>query len=427
MKITVVGHTLEGITMASCLAEIGNNVYLSPMDENEFDDNLFEHSSMQDGGLHSVFKMQIDEKRLTVSSAINVKEYSSDLYIVTTIPEGNVTVSTLLDRLSKDSRCKGIIFTCSLPVGEIDKAMRQYHLPIAYIPEFIREGSALEDFRNLNTLTIGCENVELLKLIKELYRPFIQSRTSVQIMTIKEAEFSRFAISAMLATRVSFMNELANISDVLNIDIDAIKRALGSDPRIGEQYLNPGIGFGGRQLAKDLLLVSDLEDSQPDNIGLLNRVMLINERQKETLFRKVWRFFQGDIRGKTFAIWGGSFKPNSTKIHNAPILKLIEAFAHQDAILNIYDPGCREDLKIHIEENNLTSQIGICDGPYSALDGADALLIVTEWREFLVPDFDEIKQRLIQPLIFDGRNIYDPERMKERGYRYFAIGRGERT
>ena len=164
MKITVIGHTLEGITMASCLAEIGNNVYLSPMDENEFDDNLFEHSRMQDGGLHSFFKMQIEESRINVSSAINVEEYSSDLYIITTIPEGNVTVATLLDRLSKDNRCKGIIFSCSLPVGEIDKTIKQYHLPIAYIPEFIREGRALEDFRNLNTLTFGCENAELLKL-----------------------------------------------------------------------------------------------------------------------------------------------------------------------------------------------------------------------------------------------------------------------
>ncbi|PCJ50940.1 MAG: hypothetical protein COA74_00260 [Gammaproteobacteria bacterium] len=427
MKITVVGHTLEGITMASCLAEIGNSVYLTPMDKHEFNDNLFEHPSMQDGGLHSVFKTQIDEKRLKVSTAINVEEYSSDLYIVTTIPDDKVTVLSLLDELSEDKHCKGLIFTCSLPVGEIDKAMKQNHLPIAYIPEFIREGRALEDFRNLNTLTIGCENNELLKLINELYRPFIQSHTSVQIMTIKEAEFARFAISAMLATRVSFMNELANISDVLKIDIDAIKRALGSDPRIGEQYLNPGIGFGGRQLANDLLLVSDLEDSQPDNIGLISRVMKINERQKETLFRKVWRFFNGDIRGKTFAIWGGAFKPNSTKIHNAPILNLIEAFAHQDAILNIYDPGCSEELLKYLEEKSISNQIGISGCPYSALDGADALLIVTEWREFLVPDFEEIKQRLVQPLIFDGRNIYDPKRMKERGYRYFAIGRGERT
>jgi len=427
MKITVVGHTLEGITMASCLAEIGNNVYLSPMDELEFNDNLFEHPSMQDGGLHSVFKLQIDEKRLKVSGAINTREYSSDLYVVSTIPDDKVTVLSLLDKFSEDERCKGIIFTCSLPVGEIDKAIEQHHLPIAYIPEFIREGRALEDFRNLNTLTIGCENPELLKLIKELYQPFIQSHTAVQIMTVKEAEFARFAISAMLATRVSFMNELSNISDVLKIDIDAIKRALGSDPRIGEQYLNPGIGFGGRQLAEDLLLVSELEYSQPDNIGLLNRVMEINERQKETLFRKVWRFFKGDIRGKSFAIWGGAFKPNSSKIHNAPILKLIEAFLHQGAILNIYDPGCSEELSKHIENNAFSNQIGICDGPYSVLDGADALLIVTEWREFLVPDFDEIKKRLIQPLIFDGRNIYEPDRMKERGYRYFAIGRGERT
>jgi len=427
MKITVIGHSLEGITSASCLAEIGNNVYLSPMDDSEFEHNLFQHSSMQDGGLYSVFKAQIDEGRLTISNEINVIDYSSDLYVVTTIPDGKAALASLLDKFSKDNRCHGLIFTCSIPVGGLDSAIKDYHLPVAYIPEFIREGSALDDFRNPHTLTIGCGDDELLKLIKELYKPFIHSHTSLQIMTIKEAEFARFAISAMLATRVSFMNELANITELLNIDIDAIKRALGSDPRIGEQYLNSGAGFGGRQLAEDLLRVTELENAQPDNIGLLNRVMKINERQKESLFRKVWRFFQGDIHGRTFAIWGGAFKPNSSRIDNAPVLKLIESFAFQDAILNIYDPGCNKELASYISEHQLDHVVGITDNPYSALDGADALLIVTEWREFLIPDFDEIKLRLSAPLIFDGRNIYEPERMKERGYRYFAIGRGERV
>ncbi|RLA04159.1 MAG: hypothetical protein DRQ47_03840 [Gammaproteobacteria bacterium] len=426
MKITVIGHSLEGITTASCLAEIGNKVYLTPMNEDEFQDDLFQHSSMQDGGLYSIFKTQIDETRLRISTRINVEDHNNDLYFVTTIPEDKESLSRLLDLLSSDKRCQGVVFTCSIPVGGLDKAIEKSHIPVAYIPEFIREGTAIEDFRNPHTLTIGCENNQLLKLIKELYKPFIHSHTHLQIMTIKEAEFSRFAISAMLATRVSFMNELANITELLNIDIEAIKRALGSDPRIGEQYLNPGIGFGGRQLASDLLQVTELEDTQADNIGLLNRVMTINERQKESLFRKVWRFFEGDIRGRTFAIWGGAFKPNSSKVNNAPILKLIDSFAFQDAILNIYDPGCSQELNEYIEQQQLGNQVAVCDNPYSALDGADALLIVTEWREFLMPDFDEIKLRLSEPLIFDGRNIYDPQRMKERGYRYFAIGRGER-
>lgn len=424
MKITVIGHTLEGITTAACLAEIGNKVYLCPM--NEYEKDLFQHPSMQDGGLHSVFKTQFEEGRLKISNAIDVDKYSSDLYVVTTIPDSNITLPWLLDTFSRDSRCQGLIFTCSIPVGGLNKAIKRNHIPVAYIPEFIREGSALEDFRNPHTLTIGCEDSELLKLIQELYRPFIQSHTSLQIMKIKEAEFARFAISAMLATRVSFMNELANITELLNIDIDAIKRALGSDPRIGEQYLSPGVGFGGRQLAEDLLQITELENAQPDNIGLLHGVMQINERQKDSLFRKVWRYFQGDIRGRTFAIWGGAFKPNSSKIDNAPILKLIESFVYQDAVLNIYDPGCSKALTDYIQKHNLTSQVGICDNPYTALDGADGLLIVTEWREFLMPDFNEMKLRLLKPLIFDGRNIYDPKRMKERGYSYFAIGRGER-
>ena len=427
MKITVIGHSLEGITTASCLAEIGNKVYLCPMDDGEFKSNLFQHSSMQDSGLFATFNTQIDEGRLHIADEINVTDYSSDMYFITSIPDKDVSLELILDRFSKDKSCKGIVFTCSIPVGGLDKAIKDSHLPVAYIPEFIREGSALEDFRNPHTLTIGCENKELLKLIKELYKPFIQSHTSLQTITIREAEFARFAISAMLATRVSFMNELSSITELLNIDIDAIKRALGSDPRIGEQYLNPGAGFGGRQLAEDLLKITGLETTKLDNVGLLNRVMKINDRQKETLFRKVWRFFKGDLHGRTFTIWGGAFKPNSSKIDNAPVLKLIESFSFQGAVLNIYDPGCAKELSVFVEENNLTDKVGICDNPYSALDGADALLIVTEWREFLMPDFDEIKLRLSQPLIFDGRNIYDPQRMKERGYRYFAIGRGERV
>jgi len=427
MKITVIGHTLEGIATASCLAEIGNQVVLCPMNSNEFQANLYKHPSMQDGGLYAVFKAQIDDKRLVVSDVIDEQCHSSDLYFVTSIPDDSATIVALLDQFTKDRRCRGAIFSCSIPVGGLDRAIAGDHVPIAYIPEFIREGSALEDFRNPNTLTIGCGDVSFLKLIKELYRPFIKPHTSLQIMSIKEAEFARFAISAMLATRVSFMNELANITDILKIDIDPIKRAIGSDPRIGEQYLNSGTGFGGRQLAADLLQITELEDVQLDNIGLLNRVMKINERQKETLFRKVWRYFDGNIRGRTFAIWGGAFKPNSSKIDNAPVLKLIESFGFQDAILNIYDPGCAKELAEYVEQKNLSNLVAVSDNPYSALEGADALLIITEWREFLMPDFDEIKLRLSEPLIFDGRNIYDPERMKERGYQYFAIGRGERV
>ncbi|MCP3674619.1 MAG: UDP-glucose/GDP-mannose dehydrogenase family protein [Gammaproteobacteria bacterium] len=427
MKITVIGHSLEGITSASCLAEIGNKVYLSQDIDSTNGEDLFDHPSMQDGGLHAVFKKQIDDGRLEVTNEIDVTAYSSDLYVVTSIPDDNASLVGLLDELSEDKRCSGVIFTCSIPVGGLDQALSGKHLAVAYIPEFIREGSALQDFRNPHALTIGCESDALLILIKELYKPFIKSHTSLQIMTIKEAEFARFAVSAMLATRVSFMNELANITELLDIDIQVIKQALGSDPRIGEQYLNSGTGFGGRQLAEDLLQITGIENTRPDNIGLLNSVMEINERQKDSLFRKVWRFFEGDIRGRTFTVWGGAFKPNSSRIDNAPILKLMESFTYQGAILNIYDPGCSEELTRYIEANNLTTQIGICDNPYSALDGSAALLIVTEWREFLMPDFDEMKVRLSAPIIFDGRNIFEPERMKERGYRYFAIGRGERV
>ena len=393
MKITVIGHSLEGITSASCLAEIGNKVYLSPSINEVCTDDLFDHPSMQDGGLHAVFKKQIEDRRLIILNKLDIDTYSSDLYVVTSIPDDNDALVTMLDMLSKDNRCSGVIFTSSIPVGGLEQAITNKHLPVAYIPEFIREGTALQDFRVPHTLTIGCESQTLLILIKELYKPFIKSHTSLQIMSIKEAEFARFAVSAMLATRVSFMNELANITELLDIDIDVIKQAIGSDPRIGKQYLNCGTGFGGRQLAQDLLKITALENTRPDNVGLLNRVMEINERQKESLFRKVWRFFQGDIRDRTFAIWGGAFKPNSSHINNAPILSLIKSFTYQGAILNIYDPGCSEELIKYVNENKISDQVGICSDPYSALDGADALLIVTEWREFLMPDFDEIKIR----------------------------------
>ncbi len=426
MKITVIGHSLEGITTAACLAEIGNTVLLSPMVSAQSERDLFLHPSMQDGGLYSAFKKQIDDQRLKILDSYEDKAIPSDFYIVTTIPDNPATLVELLDTLSLDSSCSGIIFTCSIPVGGLEQAIKEEHLPVAYIPEFIREGSALEDFRNLNTLTIGCESEELLVLIKELYKPFIKTHTSIQIMSIHEAEFARFAVSAMLATRVSFMNELANITELIDIDIEVIKKALGSDPRIGEQYLNPGTGFGGRQLAEDLLQITEIKDSKPDNIGLLSSVKKINERQKDILFRKVWRYYNGNIRDRVFTIWGGAFKPNSSRISNAPILKLIDSFTYQGAILNIYDPGCAEELNHYINEKKLNSQVGICKGPYSALDGSDALIIITEWSEFLMPDFDEIKLRLSEPLIFDGRNIYQPERMKDRGFRYFAIGRGER-
>jgi len=427
MKITVIGQNLEGITSAACYAEIGNHVLLCSLKEHHVKRDISTHPCMQDAGLNGVVNKQIEDGRLAIHPELDVEKFPADLYVISSMQNSNEALQSLMDEIAKDKTCHGVIFTCSIPVGGLDLAVKSGHSPVAYIPEFMREGSALQDFRNPNSLIIGCENDILLLLIQELYKPFMKSHTRVQIMSVKEAEFARFAVSAMLATRVSFMNELANISELLNIDIDVIQKAVGADPRIGDQYLKPGIGFGGRQLAEDLLHITDLENAKPDNAGLLKSVMQINERQKESLFRKVWRYFNGDLHGKTLAIWGGAFKPNSSRIDNAPIIKLIEAFCYQGVILNIYDPGCEKTLKKYIVENGHEANIGTCENPYQALDGAEALLLVTEWREFWIPDYDEIKLRLNQPLIFDGRNIYEPNRMKQRGFQYYGIGRGERV
>lgn len=427
MKITVIGQNLSGITSAASFAELGNRVILSSLKMQDFQRSIYTHPCMQDPGLHRLLSKQIEDGRLELSPELEVGKQPTDLYVVASMDNSLNALHNLIDLLSTDTQCQGIIFTCSIPVGGLGNAHEEGHLPVAYIPDFMREGSALQDFRNPPGLIIGCEDQNLLALIRELYNPFIKGLTKVQLMKIKDAEFSRFAISAMLATRVSFMNELANITELLDIDIDVIQKAVGSDPRIGDQYLSPGIGFGGRQLAEDLLHIAALENAKPDNAGLLQSVMDINERQKESLFRKVWRYFNGDLHGKTLAIWGGAFKPNSSRIDNAPILKLMEAFCYQGVILNIYDPGSHEALQQQIIDSPCSGSIGLCNNAYQALDGAEALLLVTEWREFWIPDYEEIKLRLKQPLIFDGRNIYDPELMNKRGFKYYAIGRGDKV
>ena len=427
MKITVIGQNLSGITTAACFAEIGNNVILSSLKQKDVDRSIYTHPCMQDPGLQKVFKKQIEDGRLTLNPQVEVGKHATNLYVVTAIDDCDDALGKLLDDLSSDVNCTGVLFTCSLPVGCLDKAVNDDHIAVAYIPEFMREGSVLQDFRNPASLIIGCDDENLISLIEELYSPFIKTDTRVQHMQVKEAEFARFAVSTMLATRVSYMNELANISELLDIDIEVIQKALGSDPRIGDQYLSPGIGFGGRQLAEDLVLINEFDKAKPDNAGLLDAVIKINERQKESLFRKVWRYFNGDLHGKTLAIWGGAFKPNSSRIDNSPILKLIEAFCYQGVILNIYDPGCFEELNDYVKQSPYAGSVGLCHNPYQALDGAEALLLVTEWREFWIPDYDEIKVRLKKPLIFDGRNIYNPELLKQRGFEYYGIGRGDRV
>ncbi len=288
------------------------------------------------------------------------------------------------------------------------------------LPDLMQEGSAIAGFTRPNHWLLGCCDEWAEAEVREILRPFNRRRDNLMVMTQREAEFTKLAITGMLATRLSFMNDMANLADSLQVDIEQVRQGVGADPRIGEHYLYPGCGFGGLSFSRDVMSLAHSLESSGVGSDLLEEVLAINERQKELLFRKLWSFFKTDLKDKTFAIWGAAFKPGSDRIDNAPVLRLLQALWAQGAKVKIHDPKALPAL---VEWAGERDDLEACETPYDALKGADALLLVTEWKNYWTPDFEQIKASLKQPVILDGRNIYDPAYIRSLGFTYFGVGR----
>jgi UDPglucose 6-dehydrogenase len=289
-------------------------------------------------------------------------------------------------------------------------------------PEFLKEGAAVDDFMKPDRIVVGSDTEYGVEVMRELYAPFNRNHGRMLVMDVRSAEFTKYAANAMLATKISFMNELANIADRVGVDIESVRIGIGSDPRIGYSFIYPGCGYGGSCFPKDVRSLERTAATVNYDAPLLRAVETVNERQKHVLFQKIVNRFGTDLTGKTFAVWGLSFKPNTDDMREAPSRALIEALWDAGAAVRAHDPEAMKEAARLYPDQVASGKLTLCDEVESTLDGAEALVICTEWRAFRAPDYDELKARLVNPVVFDGRNIHDPIRMEREGVEYHGIG-----
>jgi len=326
-----------------------------------------------------------------------------------------------------------VVNKSTVPVGTADRvrqtlreelAARGMEVPFAVVsnPEFLKEGGAISDFMKPDRVVVGSDDDRATRLMRDLYAPFGRKQEKVLVMDVRSAELTKYAANAMLATKISFMNELAGLAERLGADIESVRHGIGSDPRIGYHFIYPGCGYGGSCFPKDVKALARTARQVDYEPMILDAVESVNARQKQVLFQRLEQHFQGDLRGRTIAVWGLAFKPNTDDMREAPSRTLMEALWAAGARVRAYDPEAMEATQRIYGE---TAQLTLCSNAYDVLEGADALVLCTEWQQFRSPDFDRIRAALKQPVIVDGRNVYDPGRLADFGFTYYAIGRGE--
>ncbi|PKO33758.1 MAG: UDP-glucose 6-dehydrogenase [Betaproteobacteria bacterium HGW-Betaproteobacteria-7] len=439
MKITVVGSGYVGLVSGTCLAEVGNDVLCLDVDPEKI--RILQEGGIPiyEPGLQEMVRRNVAAGRLHFTTDIEkaVQHGTIQFIAVGTPPDedGSADLQYVLAAARNIGRLmtdyKVVVDKSTVPVGtgakvkaaiadELQK--RGIDIPHSVVsnPEFLKEGAAVDDFMRPDRVVVGAEDEQAIHLMRALYSPFQRNHERLIVTDVKSAELIKYAANAMLATRISFMNELANLSEVLGADIEMVRQGIGADPRIGYHFLYPGCGYGGSCFPKDVkALIRTAKDDAGIELKVLTAVEAANDAQKHVLTQKIGKRF-GDLKGKHFALWGLSFKPNTDDMREAPSRELIDDLFAAGATVSAYDPvAMHETQRIYGDEPRLS----YAENPMGALEGADALLIVTEWKEFRSPDFDAIKQKLKQPLIFDGRNLYDPKFVRGMGIEYFAIGR----
>jgi len=440
MKVTVFGSGYVGLVTGVCLAEVGNDVVCVDVDQNKIDELLKGNIPIFEPGLEAMVKENQAAGRLHFTTdakqAVEHGTYqfiavgtppdedgSADLQYVLAVAE---TIATYMNEYTV------VINKSTVPVGTADKVKekikqtliaRKGHTEFDVVsnPEFLKEGSAIDDFMKPDRIIVGTDNPRTTELLKALYGPFNRNHERVISMDIKSAELTKYAANAMLATKISFMNELSNLAELLGADIEKVRNGIGSDSRIGYSFIYPGCGYGGSCFPKDVKALERTAKQVGYNAELLSAVENVNSRQKQVLFNKITKHYKGAIEGKTFALWGLAFKPKTDDMREAPSRVVIEALIDAGAKVQAYDPEAMEETaRIYGDKEGLQ----LVDSIDATIESADALIIVTEWKAFLSPDFDVLKQKLSDAVIFDGRNLYQPEVLEEKGIAYYAIGRG---
>jgi UDPglucose 6-dehydrogenase len=432
MKIAVVGTGYVGLVSGTCFAETGNDVICVDIDETKVNEMRGGKIPIYEPHLDALFERNIKAGRLTFTTNLEEAiEEATLIFLALPTPPGEdgsadlsyvLGVARQLGKIIKNY--KVIIDKSTVPVGTADKVHAavaenaQVDFDVVSNPEFLREGFAVDDFMKPDRVVIGCSSARAEKLMNELYKPFVRQGNPVIFMDEKSAELTKYAANSFLATKITFMNEVANFCELVGADVDKVRRGMGTDSRIGSRFLFPGIGYGGSCFPKDVQALHRSGQAEDYEFGILTSVMAANELQKTVLFDPIRDYFGGDLKGKRIALWGLAFKPETDDIREAPALYMIDRLVEAGAEVVAFDPEAMDNIKGRIGD-----KIEYTENHMDALDNADALLICTEWQVFRNPDLNDVKKRLNAPVVFDGRNLYELESMKALNFYYKSIGR----
>lgn len=425
MKVRIYGHDYPALVTAASLASNGNQVTLLPLDASP--EWVWQDTARKQSGLFEVMSQQLLTGQLHWAKIDQLAEGAQDeIHILSFVASKANAAMQLVELLAPLLKHQSVLVTQIMHgVGRAQiyqQVLRLLDSPARVVvwPEFMSEGAAMTQFTRPDRIIIGADEDWAIAMMRDLLRPYNRARDMLLVMSPSAAELTKYAINTLLALRVSAMNEFANLADRLDVDIEQVRQGIGTDPRIGFNYLYPGAGFGGPNFMADLEAVVDTFTYYGQKAQLLPAALEVNRRQQEVLFSKVWQYYRTELKGKTFALWGVSYKPETATIAEASSLRLIDALLAQGVTLKVHDPKALSALASHY---GVHPQLIYCDDPYQACDASQALLIMTEWKRYWNPDFERLKQLLIDPVIFDGRNIYDPELLGNMGFVYRAIGR----
>jgi len=431
MEIVVIGTGYVGLVTGTCLADSGNQVVCIDIDASKIERLNRGEIPIYEPGLEDMVRRNLQAGRLHFTTEVADSVPSADcVFIAVGTPAGeagSADLSFVFRAAEGIASCLSpesiVIIKSTVPVGtnraikdRLDQLTgRDVH--VASNPEFLKEGCAIDDFMKPDRVVVGVTRPHVAEILKGLYQPFLRTENPFLVMGLESAEMTKYVANCMLATKISFINEMANLCELVNADINDVRRGIGHDQRIGFQFLFPGVGYGGSCFPKDVKALAATARKNQFTASLLEAVNEVNDRQKRVLFRKLHNHFQGELSGRKIAIWGLAFKPRTDDIREAPSLELIRSLLDAGALVHVHDPVAMENVR-----QVFGDQLHYHDCQYEALNGAAALAIVTEWNEYRNPDFDDILQKMAQPVIFDGRNLYDVKRMQQLGITYSGIG-----
>ncbi|PRY96010.1 UDPglucose 6-dehydrogenase [Marinilabilia salmonicolor] len=440
MKISIVGTGYVGLVTGTCFADTGVNVTCVDIDEKKINNLKKGIVPIYEPGLETMIKNNVEKGRLHFST--NLKEsldQAEVIFIAVGTPpgeDGSADLSYVLAVASEIGRHMTqsivVVTKSTVPIGtskkvraavkaELDKRNADIPFYVASNPEFLKEGNAIDDFLKPDRIVVGTDSEDAEKVIRRLYKPFLLNNHPILFMDIPSAELTKYAANSMLATKISFMNDIANLCELVGADVNMVRKGIGSDSRIGNKFIYPGIGYGGSCFPKDVKAIIRTANSYNYPLRLLEAVENVNEDQKKIMAAKVKNYFNNDIKGKTIALWGLSFKPNTDDMREAPSKVIIKELVEAGAKIKAYDPVAMDEAKKEVEDSITYGQ-----DPYDVLIDADALLLLTEWPEFRIPNYKVMSKLMNHKVVFDGRNIYDMNEMNENGFDYFGIGRSQK-